>query len=122
MPFDEIVIEPARLRIADEHVILKLRGPGRIADVNRSADRGAAVRVQHRLRSKAETVVRLAEAWIIGATQQLIDRRTVTIGAVKIPAIVPAQAERIHLSVSPVSYTHLRAHETPEHLVCRLLL
>src|SRR5674536_301272 len=23
---------------------------------------------------------------------------------------------------SPVSYTHLRAHETPEHLVCRLLL
>eukprot|EP00658_Telonema_sp_P-2_P016269 TRINITY_DN16306_c0_g1_i6.p1 TRINITY_DN16306_c0_g1~~TRINITY_DN16306_c0_g1_i6.p1 ORF type:complete len:114 (+),score=19.40 TRINITY_DN16306_c0_g1_i6:140-481(+) len=27
-------------------------------------------------------------------------------------------------SVSPgaVSYTHLRAHETPEHLVCRLLL
>ena len=24
--------------------------------------------------------------------------------------------------LSPVSYTHLRAHETPEHLVCRLLL
>eukprot|EP00658_Telonema_sp_P-2_P055036 TRINITY_DN43769_c0_g1_i1.p1 TRINITY_DN43769_c0_g1~~TRINITY_DN43769_c0_g1_i1.p1 ORF type:complete len:128 (+),score=31.25 TRINITY_DN43769_c0_g1_i1:108-491(+) len=25
-------------------------------------------------------------------------------------------------SILPVSYTHLRAHETPEHLVCRLLL
>src|SRR5678816_2797122 len=25
-------------------------------------------------------------------------------------------------SYSTVSYTHLRAHETPEHLVCRLLL
>src|SRR5678815_4067004 len=25
-------------------------------------------------------------------------------------------------TVEPVSYTHLRAHETPEHLVCRLLL
>eukprot|EP00658_Telonema_sp_P-2_P029035 TRINITY_DN22142_c0_g2_i2.p1 TRINITY_DN22142_c0_g2~~TRINITY_DN22142_c0_g2_i2.p1 ORF type:complete len:231 (-),score=66.47 TRINITY_DN22142_c0_g2_i2:44-736(-) len=25
-------------------------------------------------------------------------------------------------SAAPVSYTHLRAHETPEHLVCRLLL
>ena len=25
-------------------------------------------------------------------------------------------------SFEPVSYTHLRAHETPEHLVCRLLL
>src|SRR5678816_4842648 len=28
----------------------------------------------------------------------------------------------LYLSVIPVSYTHLRAHETPEHLVCRLLL
>ena len=26
------------------------------------------------------------------------------------------------LEYAPVSYTHLRAHETPEHLVCRLLL
>ena len=26
------------------------------------------------------------------------------------------------LTVEAVSYTHLRAHETPEHLVCRLLL
>src|SRR5678815_1463046 len=27
-----------------------------------------------------------------------------------------------YASPEPVSYTHLRAHETPEHLVCRLLL
>ena len=27
-----------------------------------------------------------------------------------------------HAYLIPVSYTHLRAHETPEHLVCRLLL
>eukprot|EP00831_Metopus_contortus_P002058 TRINITY_DN10763_c0_g1_i1.p2 TRINITY_DN10763_c0_g1~~TRINITY_DN10763_c0_g1_i1.p2 ORF type:complete len:125 (+),score=26.91 TRINITY_DN10763_c0_g1_i1:164-538(+) len=27
-----------------------------------------------------------------------------------------------HLSSKPVSYTHLRAHETSLHLVCRLLL
>ena len=26
------------------------------------------------------------------------------------------------LQLDAVSYTHLRAHETPEHLVCRLLL
>jgi len=26
------------------------------------------------------------------------------------------------LEIETVSYTHLRAHETPEHLVCRLLL
>src|SRR5678816_3662830 len=30
--------------------------------------------------------------------------------------------QRITLDGIPVSYTHLRAHETPEHLVCRLLL
>ena len=30
--------------------------------------------------------------------------------------------EEIHHNYTSVSYTHLRAHETPEHLVCRLLL
>src|SRR5678816_1391334 len=35
---------------------------------------------------------------------------------------VGTQSRRATLqSVVPVSYTHLRAHETPEHLVCRLL-
>src|SRR5678815_5423826 len=39
----------------------------------------------------------------------------------------PARLERnreavLVLGLIPVSYTHLRAHETPEHLVCRLLL
>ena len=29
---------------------------------------------------------------------------------------------RQRIIIEPVSYTHLRAHETPEHLVCRLLL
>src|SRR5678816_3140100 len=28
----------------------------------------------------------------------------------------------LDVRIDPVSYTHLRAHETPEHLVCRLLL
>ena len=30
--------------------------------------------------------------------------------------------EMKELTEDTVSYTHLRAHETPEHLVCRLLL
>eukprot|EP00658_Telonema_sp_P-2_P001910 TRINITY_DN10707_c0_g1_i1.p1 TRINITY_DN10707_c0_g1~~TRINITY_DN10707_c0_g1_i1.p1 ORF type:complete len:327 (-),score=81.25 TRINITY_DN10707_c0_g1_i1:71-1051(-) len=34
-----------------------------------------------------------------------------------LPATIKAVRQRL-----PVSYTHLRAHETPEHLVCRLLL
>eukprot|EP00658_Telonema_sp_P-2_P086083 TRINITY_DN996_c0_g1_i6.p1 TRINITY_DN996_c0_g1~~TRINITY_DN996_c0_g1_i6.p1 ORF type:complete len:236 (+),score=25.25 TRINITY_DN996_c0_g1_i6:150-857(+) len=48
--------------------------------------------------------------------------------------VSPASSARIHRAGhepddgseqhhhKPVSYTHLRAHETPEHLVCRLLL
>src|SRR5678816_2463330 len=34
----------------------------------------------------------------------------------------PAAQHRDEAEPPPVSYTHLRAHETPEHLVCRLLL
>src|SRR5678815_2662922 len=35
----------------------------------------------------------------------------------------PLRSKRFHDcdGLAPVSYTHLRAHETPEHLVCRLL-
>src|SRR5678815_1381580 len=32
------------------------------------------------------------------------------------------EIEELFQDCVPVSYTHLRAHETPEHLVCRLLL
>src|SRR5678815_455251 len=39
------------------------------------------------------------------------------------PAQVPIHGRGSGLSgFTAVSYTHLRAHETPEHLVCRLLL
>src|SRR5678815_1534225 len=36
--------------------------------------------------------------------------------------LVVAHDRRDGRALRPVSYTHLRAHETPEHLVCRLLL
>ena len=36
--------------------------------------------------------------------------------------ILPAGIKNPYNKKFPVSYTHLRAHETPEHLVCRLLL
>src|SRR5674536_368427 len=38
------------------------------------------------------------------------------------PRTVGGELPRIVENKYPVSYTHLRAHETPEHLVCRLLL
>src|SRR5674536_322823 len=37
-------------------------------------------------------------------------------------AISPTNPAVVFSVLGPVSYTHLRAHETPEHLVCRLLL
>src|SRR5678816_1960997 len=36
--------------------------------------------------------------------------------------VVLAPNGTVGSTTTPVSYTHLRAHETPEHLVCRLLL
>src|SRR5678815_2492103 len=36
--------------------------------------------------------------------------------------VMTKMEELIHHFIVAVSYTHLRAHETPEHLVCRLLL
>src|SRR5678815_5332905 len=45
-------------------------------------------------------------------------------GTAKLDTIYIAASEKYHLnnhySIKAVSYTHLRAHETPEHLVCRL--
>src|SRR5674536_286491 len=45
---------------------------------------------------------------------------------VSAPNVSGAQSRMTQLTLTyapaPVSYTHLRAHETPEHLVCRLLL
>src|SRR5678815_5265809 len=36
--------------------------------------------------------------------------------------LVPPGVYKMTVDMKAVSYTHLRAHETPEHLVCRLLL
>ena len=40
------------------------------------------------------------------------------------PKVASGFPDIVFASYSPktVSYTHLRAHETPEHLVCRLLI
>ena len=40
----------------------------------------------------------------------------------KVVATGEESADGDEVTLAAVSYTHLRAHETPEHLVCRLLL
>src|SRR5678816_3078452 len=50
--------------------------------------------------------------------QFYFDAKLMARETVALQLVVP-ETTLIHV---PVSYTHLRAHETPEHLVCRLLL
>eukprot|EP00658_Telonema_sp_P-2_P067805 TRINITY_DN56736_c0_g1_i1.p1 TRINITY_DN56736_c0_g1~~TRINITY_DN56736_c0_g1_i1.p1 ORF type:complete len:237 (-),score=67.13 TRINITY_DN56736_c0_g1_i1:68-778(-) len=60
--------------------------------------------------------------------EQLIQKADMQLGLaaledVKLDAQEMAMgAGSVNLGIGSVSYTHLRAHETPEHLVCRLLL
>src|SRR5665254_15091 len=57
------------------------------------------------------------------STLSLGERREPSPGLGHFPARLPAKpGEVLYHCSNPVSYTHLRAHETPEHLVCRLLL
>ena len=51
------------------------------------------------------------EESLVKAKALLVEQQNITLG----------DRKRL-LGYIAVSYTHLRAHETPEHLVCRLLL
>ena len=58
---------------------------------------------------------------IIRARKIDIKTPAIPITAIRLPIMVAAEYKKL-CGVIAVSYTHLRAHETPEHLVCRLLL
>ena len=62
--------------------------------------------------------IAITGAYAQGITIDFNEGTSVTERAIQIIALVTV----LSLAPSPVSYTHLRAHETPEHLVCRLLL
>src|SRR5674536_188686 len=58
------------------------------------------------------------------ATSPKVPRRVlISFGLLRRPSqIMSAASSALISGNASVSYTHLRAHETPEHLVCRLLL
>src|SRR5678816_4648875 len=60
-----------------------------------------------------------ASLWVV--RHSMIDAHAER-GHRELRSIGEALGERRMWDIAPVSYTHLRAHETPEHLVCRLLL
>ena len=89
---------------------------------------GAMARVPYGIKS-VETINRYAlqiTEFLLKKDVKLLIVACNTMAAVAYQAIrdlspVPV-LEVIEASAKTVSYTHLRAHETPEHLVCRLLL
>ena len=74
-----------------------LAGVGRQA-----ANRGAAVQVVHHRRDEAEAVVRLAEAGVVAAAEQLRDRLAVAVGGEDVEQLVEAHAERVDLPMREV--------------------
>ena len=63
----------------------------------------------------------LGPDWVAGVLTDSSGSATATF-ATKLDIVFLAVQEASTGEVDTVSYTHLRAHETPEHLVCRLLL
>eukprot|EP00658_Telonema_sp_P-2_P037987 TRINITY_DN27313_c0_g1_i2.p1 TRINITY_DN27313_c0_g1~~TRINITY_DN27313_c0_g1_i2.p1 ORF type:complete len:100 (+),score=14.98 TRINITY_DN27313_c0_g1_i2:166-465(+) len=66
---------------------------------------------------------RRKERWcILGSTNTLLKHDHIIMPLFDVRWWYEHRSLRARCSPEAVSYTHLRAHETPEHLVCRLLL
>eukprot|EP00658_Telonema_sp_P-2_P045626 TRINITY_DN33615_c0_g1_i1.p1 TRINITY_DN33615_c0_g1~~TRINITY_DN33615_c0_g1_i1.p1 ORF type:complete len:140 (+),score=24.70 TRINITY_DN33615_c0_g1_i1:206-625(+) len=103
------------------------------SDLNRSIDmvRALGEEVQERLFTMENKLLATMEDLLTGNTALLlyedkgpnVDPKAITGGG---PGDTShKRSTAVHTASSTVvtvSYTHLRAHETPEHLVCRLLL
>ncbi len=96
--FDEgIAVDAAGHHVSNKCVAVKFnRKIVRFVD-NHAGDRRRPVAVSADIRGEAKPVVRFAEARIIRATQELIDRRAVTIRGPEIAERIEHQAERVDL-------------------------
>src|SRR2546423_364122 len=98
MPGKGVAVDPAGHYVADITVLpIRCRKILRLI-INHPGDGSGSVAVGANVRGKAQTVVRLAEAWVIRATQEQVNRRTVTVGRPQIPQRIKHQPEGIHLS------------------------
>src|SRR5678815_5710237 len=123
---------------ASANVIRAIRAGLIFAEVIRRAPEGVTPTYTHAIDDRHATAGAgaiadrgaTAEAGAIGdrratAAAEAIANRRATAVAEAVHALRPVANPRAinrGRSITPVSYTHLRAHETPEHLVCRLLL
>eukprot|EP00658_Telonema_sp_P-2_P040211 TRINITY_DN28764_c0_g1_i2.p1 TRINITY_DN28764_c0_g1~~TRINITY_DN28764_c0_g1_i2.p1 ORF type:complete len:181 (-),score=23.41 TRINITY_DN28764_c0_g1_i2:44-586(-) len=89
---------------------------------------------QHILpKSRRQSIATPQQGTLVGDREEGGDEQGESSTTAVVPALINSQSTTLgeYLPVTamkpkvvsiPVSYTHLRAHETPEHLVCRLLL
>src|SRR5678816_3429989 len=77
-----------------------------------SQGRGTATRPQ-----RSETAIGPSRNAAIVATTAAVLKETSELRELSILRAVKSGAQS-RTEIEPVSYTHLRAHETPEHLVC----
>ena len=99
MPFDAVAIDTTGDDVADEDIVMILRGkilPGVVCD---AADRRGSVEVAHQLRDETKTVVRLAEARVPAAADDLIGRLGVAVGRVLIAQGIERATEGVDLAV-----------------------
>src|SRR5256885_4789566 len=95
-----VAIDAAGHDVAGENVVPILFGPEVVLVIYDAGNRGGTVPVKDHGRREAKAVVRFAEARIIAAAQELIDRLAVAIGGVKIAEGVETKSERIDLAPS----------------------
>src|SRR5674536_196388 len=86
----------------------------------RQASTRATSRASGTITTAPRPPARLADTAAATSAHQVSPGSAVQTARTDRPAARPAR--NAGPSAYPVSYTHLRAHETPEHLVCRLLL
>src|SRR5207247_6250786 len=83
---------------AGENVVAIFLRPKVVLVIDDAGNGRRAVLVENHRRREAEAVVRFAEARIMTAAQELIDRFAVAVGRVKIAERVKAKSERIDLA------------------------
>src|SRR5678816_4765104 len=96
---------------------------GTTGNWRRTTDRlPAAIRDRDRVAAQRD----VARAPLERTTFETVERQRAGAGLAPVELVGQPESDHAgsccHPRIAAVSYTHLRAHETPEHLVCRLLL
>eukprot|EP01017_Pseudomicrothorax_dubius_P047349 TRINITY_DN8498_c0_g1_i1.p1 TRINITY_DN8498_c0_g1~~TRINITY_DN8498_c0_g1_i1.p1 ORF type:complete len:138 (-),score=29.90 TRINITY_DN8498_c0_g1_i1:3-416(-) len=97
-----VIIEQSEMSIEEEE-------SSKVSSITRKKDEGSSLKLPKR--SPNPTFKQLSD-------MEPTDRA----GLIEEILHLKNQRQQDQDTIRPVSYTHLRAHETPEHLVCRLLL